>query len=556
MRRVRFLTATPHCVTVLALAAAAGCSSPEAKEGDDNRAAATTLTMVSAADADALLPPLVSTTQGKQVVDQLFDRLAEPVSPVETVGDGGFRPQLANGWSWSPDSLSIAFAINPKARWHDGTPVRAGDVRFSFVLYTDPVVASPQRDVFEGIDSVTVRDSLTAVVWWHARHPEQFFQLAYNLLVMPEHLLASIARDSLGSSAFADRPVGSGRYRFERWARQQALVLTADRANYRGAPQVQRLIWVVAPDPAAANLRLLAGEADVLESVRGDAYVQARQSSRVHTVEYPSLDYGYLLFNYDRAVSGVPRLFADRTVRVALTQAVDREAVVANALDSLGRVAMGPFTHATAGADTTLQQLAFDTAAAAQALEAQGWRRGADGLRRKGGRALTFDLLFPSTSSTRQRMAVLLQEQFKRIGVTTTITAVEPAVFGARLEEGNFDAALNVWRTDPSPATIRQVWGSPRGGSSGANIGANFSRYRNATFDARIDSAAREFNPATRRALFRRAWQTIVDDAAAVWLYEPRNVAAVNRRVTPTDLRGDAWWASLSAWRVEPTTPP
>jgi peptide/nickel transport system substrate-binding protein len=87
-------------------------------------------------------------------------------------------------------------------------------------------------------------------------------------------------------------------------------------------------------------------------------------------------------------------------------------------------------------------------------------------------------------------------------------------------------------------------------------IGANFSRYRNATFDARIDSAAREFNPATRRALFRRAWHTIVDDAAAVWLYEPRNVAAVNRRVTPTDLRGDAWWASLSAWRVEPTTPP
>jgi peptide/nickel transport system substrate-binding protein len=556
MRCVRFPIATVRCVTALALVAGAACSSPEAKGGDDDRAAATTLTIVSAADADALIPPLVTTTQGKQVIDQLFDRLAEPVSPVETGGDRGFRPQLATGWSWSPDSLSIAFAINPKARWHDGTPVRAGDVRFSFALHTDPVVASPQRDVFEGIDSVTVRDSLTAVVWWHARHPEQFFQLAYNLLVLPEHLLASIARDSLGSSAFADHPVGSGRYRFERWSRQQALVLTADRANYRGAPQVQRLIWVVAPDPAAANLRLLAGEADVLESVRGDAYVQARQSSRVRTVEYPSLDYGYLLFNYDRAVSGVPRLFADRTLRVALTQAINREAVVANALDSLGSVALGPFTHATAGADTTLQQLAFDTAAAAQALDAQGWRRGADGLRRKGGRALTFDLLFPSTSSPRQRMAVLLQEQFKRIGVTITVTAVEPAVFGARLEEGNFDAALNVWRTDPSPATIRQVWGSPRGGSNGVGIGANFSRYRNAIFDARIDSAAREFNPATRRALFRRAWHTIVDDAAAVWLYEPRNVAAVSRRVTPTDLRADAWWASLSAWRVAPQTPP
>jgi len=229
---------------------------------------------------------------------------------------------------------------------------------------------------------------------------------------------------------------------------------------------------------------------------------------------------------------------------------------VANALDSLGSVALGPFTRATAGADTTLQQLAFDTAAAARALDAQGWRRGADGRRQQGGRELAFDVLFPSTSSTRQRMAVLLQEQFKRIGVTITVTAVEPAVFGARLEEGNFDAALNAWRTDPSPATIRQVWGSPRGGSNGVGIGANFSRYRNATFDARIDSAARDVNPTTRRALFRRAWQTIVDDAAAVWLYEPRNVAAVSRRVTPTDLRADAWWASLSAWRVAPQTPP
>ena len=334
-----------------------------------------------------------------------FGGLWASVAPGEPCVDGGLRPQLATECRWSPDSLYVAFAINPKARWHDGKPVRAGDVRFSFALHTDPAVGSPQRDVFEGIDSVTVRDSLTAVVWWHARHPEQFFQLAYNLLVLPEHLLASIARDTLGSSAFADPPVGSGRYRFERWARQQALVLTADRANYRGAPQVQRLIWVVAPDPAAANLRLLAGEADVLESVRGDAYVQARQSSRVRTVEYPSVDDGYLLFNYDRAVSGVPRLFADRTLRVALTQAIDRKAVVANALDSLGRVAVGPFPHATAGADTTLQQLAFDTAAAAQALDAQGWRRGADGRRRKGGRVPACDVRVASTRCTEHGIA-------------------------------------------------------------------------------------------------------------------------------------------------------
>jgi peptide/nickel transport system substrate-binding protein len=367
---------------------------------------------------------------------------------------------------------------------------------------------------------------------------------------MPEHLLATSARDSLAQSAFADHPVGSGRFRFETWDRQASLVLAADTANYRGAPATARLIWVVAPDPAAANLRLLAGQADVLESVRGDAYVQARASTLVRTVEYPSLDYGYLLFNYQRTVSGVPRLFADRALRTALTQAIDRATVVANALDSLGRVAMGPFTHAAAGADSTLRQLAFDTVATARALDALGWVRSADGQRRKGGQALTFDVLLPSSSSTRQHLAVLLQEQFQRAGIGMRITAVEPAVFGARLEQGDFDAALNVWRTDPSPSGIRQVWGtSPRG-----NIGANFSRYTNPSFDALVDSAVRTFGPAERRALFSRAWQVVIDDAAAIWMYEPRNVAAVSNRVTPVGLRGDAWWASLAQWRV--TSPP
>ena len=94
------------------------------------------------------------------------------------------------------------------------------------------------------------------------------------------------------------------------------------------------------------------------------------------------------------------------------------------------------------------------------------------------------------------------------------------------------------------------MWGtSPRG-----NIGANFSRYTNPSFDALVDSAVRTFRPAERRALFSRAWQVVIDDAAAIWMYEPRNVAAVSNRVTPVGLRGDAWWASLAQWRV--TSPP
>lgn len=547
---MRPFTSRQLSVALVSCLAIAACARSDA--GTES-ARASVLTISAAADADALIPPLVSTTQGKQAVDMLFDFLAEAKTPISTSGDGGFGPQLATRWQWAADSLSIAFTLDPRARWHDGAPVRASDVRFSFALFTDPKVASMHASEFVGIDSVSVRDSLTAVVWWHARSPEQFFQIAYNLAIMPEHLLGTIPRDSLLRSSFADHPVGSGRYRFAQWERQHSLVFEADTANYRGAPSAARVVWIVAADPTAASLSVLAGQADVLEFVRGDAFTQARKSPRVRTVEYSSLDYGYMLFNYSRTVAGTPHLFADHALRVALTQSIDRASVIANALDSLGRVALGPFTRATDGVDSTMREIVFDSARAAFLLDSLGWARDArDGLRHRNGSVLRFSVMVPSVSATRQRIAVLLQSQLKAAGIQIDIDAVEPQVYGARLAKGDFDAALNTWRTDPSPASIRQVWATVHG----KDAQANFGRYSNPGFDAVIDSAAATFDPARRRAYYARAYQDIVDDAAAIWLYEPRNFAVVNNRVTPVGMRGDAWWAALPNWRVAESAQP
>lgn len=540
-----------HRQLTLALAAVTLVACAPGGDGARPVGEATVLTIATAADADALLPPLVTTTQGKQVVDLLFDHLAEAREPITTIGDGGFGPQLAQRWTWAPDSLSIAFVLDPRARWHDGTPVRAADVAFSYALYTDPAVGSIHAGGLAGIDSVTVRDSLTAVVWWAHRHPEQFFQVAYNLAILPRHLLAAVPRDSLLASPFASRPVGSGRYRFVQWNRQRDLLLEADSANYRGAPSAGRVVWVVAPDPTAAWLRVLSGEADVLETLRGDAYTEARRSSTVRAVEYPSLDYAYLLFNQRRTIAGTPRLFADRALRLALSQAVDRAAVVANALDSLGYVARGPFTRETEGVDATIEPPAFDSAAGARALDALGWVRDpATGVRQRGGRPLRIGLLLPGSSGTRRRVAVVLQAQFQAVGVQVDVDVADAKAYGARLAAGDFDAALNVWRTDPSPSSIRQVWGSVQGDDAGANYG----RYSNVAFDAALDSATTTFDPAVRRRWFTQAYQTIVDDAAAIWLYEPRNFAAISTRVTPKGMRADAWWAALSEWQVASAT--
>lgn len=505
------------------------------------------LTIATPADPDALIPPIVASLQGKQAVDLLFDMLARPTTTIETVGDGGFAPQLASRWRWASDSLSIAFTIDSTARWHDGRPVRAEDVAFSFALYTDPVVASPHAGAFAGIDSVTVRDSLTAVVWWARRHPEQFFQVAYNLAIMPAHLLAPLPRATLAQSDFARQPVGSGRYRFGAWTRGQALVFDADTGNYRGAPHIARIVWSITPDATAASLRVLAGEADMLEAIRLDAYAQATATKGLTLAPYHSLDYAYLAFNF--AIHDPRRrdLFTSHPLRVALSASLDRHALVQNVLGELGMVALGPFTRAVPEADTSVAQIAYDTTAADRTLDSLGWVRGTNGMRTKNGQPLRFEVILPASSATRQRFATLMQAQFRARGIDMQVAALEPAQFFARVGKGEFDAALNMWHADPSPMAVRDAWGSPRGG----DVGGNFGRYHNTAVDAVFDTAATTFDPARRRALFRRAFAEIVRDAPAIWLYEPRNMALLRMRVHPTVLRADAWWAGIPDWKVD-----
>jgi peptide/nickel transport system substrate-binding protein len=495
-----------------------------------------TMVIATPGEVDILLPPLVQSLQGAQVTSQLFDRLAEIGDSLNTVGDAGFRPRLATKWTWSADSLSIAFALDPRARWHDGQPVRAADVKFSVEAYKDSATGSPSASLLANVDSVSTPDSLTAVVHFHARRPEQFFELAYNVYVLPSHLLATVPHASLRSSAFARQPVGTGRFRFARWVPGERVEIVADTANWRGRPKLDRIVWSFAPDPNAATVKLLSGEADVWEVLRGDGLARAAATPTLRTMPYPSLDVGYLAFN----VTGGP--FADRALRRAIGAALDRATLVKSALDTLAYVATGPMPRALGGSTAAPT---FDPAAADRALDSLGWKRGADAMRTRGGKPLAFGLLVPTTSQVRMRLAVLMQQQLQRVGAKVELEQVEPNVFNQRLAAHRFEATLFAWHADPSPSGIRQSWGSDAAAS-----GANFTGYASRAFDALADSAAATFDPARQRALYARAYAVLTDDAPAVWLYEPRNFAGLHRRLHPVGIRADAWWADLADWSI------
>ncbi|HVS59251.1 MAG TPA: ABC transporter substrate-binding protein [Gemmatimonadaceae bacterium] len=508
-----------------------------------------TIVISSAADADVLLPPLTLTLQGKQVVDQIFDNLADIGPALNTVGDAGFTPRLSDRWTWSSDSMSVRFHIDPRARWHDGAPVRAEDVRYTFQLVKDTALASPLASNLDNVDSVSLADSLTAVVWFHQRTPDAFFKAATPVAVLPSHLLRKISPAKLRESDFARAPIGSGRFRFAAWDRGARIVLQADSANYRGRPNPDRVIWLVSADYPAAALRFLGGAADFLDVVKPELVSQAKAKGADIIATSGSLDYGYAAFNLRNARNTGPHaIFGDRETRRALVMAVDRSSLVRSVFDTLGLVAHGPATRVIATSDTTIG-LPFDPQGAARSLDSLGWRRAVDGLRFRGKTPLAFSLMVPSASAIRMKLAVLLQEQWRKAGANVRIEPLELNAFGSRMDSRKFESLLNAWHIDPTPSSVREEWAS----SEIKKGGYNATSYQNAEFDAVIDSAVKEMNPSRSVALYHRAYRLLTDDAPAMWIYELRNVHGASKRIRTTGIRPDAWWADLADWSVNRT---
>ena len=527
----------------------AACTSGE-RTGAAGSAGGTVVVEVNG-DAHYLLPTLAEEETGAAVSELLFDPLAAMPRNLSTIGDSGWTPMLAKSWTWSPDSLSIAFSLDPRARWHDGQPVRAADVRFGYLLTADPKTAAHNAPFIGNIDSVSVRDSLTAVAWFKKRSPSEFFDFVYQIAIVPEHVYGAIPRDELKKSETLRKPVGSGRFRFVRWDPGQRIEVIADTANYRGRPPLDRVIVAVNSSPTASAAELLKGTGDFFYSFPFDQVPKLDSNPNTRGIAFSQLGSTFMGMNaHDpKSLSRPHPIFGDRAVRRALSMAVDRKAMLDNVFGKYGHLAKGPVALEHPSADTSVRIPAFDLAAAKALLDSAGWRESAPGgTRSKNGRPLRFSLLTPTSSLPRMKYAVLLQEQLKHAGADVQIEQVEFPAFMTRNSASNFDAILGGASLDPNLAAAKQYWASSAIGQEGNNT----LRYSNPTVDALLDSAGGALNPGQARRYAARAYQLIADDAPAIWLYDLYPVAAAHRRLQIPYISPLAWWRTIPEWSIPP----
>ncbi|MDQ5840857.1 MAG: ABC transporter substrate-binding protein, partial [Chloroflexota bacterium] len=208
-----------------------------------------TVVVAATSEPSSLVPPLVDQTVGRDIGDQIYERLAYLEPRASPIDPASYRQGLAQRWE-RIDSLTWRFHLRPGARWQDGRPVSADDVVFSFDAFSDSTLESPAHSDLAGHARATADDSATVRVTFSEPSPEQLYDATYHVRVFPRHIWDSIPRQRWAADTVLGHLVGSGLYRIQDWQRGRFLVLVADSSS--GAdkpPAVRRAVWRFAPNP-------------------------------------------------------------------------------------------------------------------------------------------------------------------------------------------------------------------------------------------------------------------------------------------------------------------
>jgi peptide/nickel transport system substrate-binding protein len=494
---------------------------------------ADTVVIASGADLESANPLITLHSLARQVQRHaLFVTLARYDESLEPI------PYFARSWTWEDGHRALRMRLASGLKWHDGAPTTARDVRFTLDAVRDPATGSPRFAELVDIARVETPDDSTVVIRFVRSQP-RFPLVLCEQPIAPAHLLAGVPRSELRRASFNQNPTGNGPFRFadrrpgQRWTFVRNVEFTA---ALGGPPTLERLVIAVVDEAATKFAGLVSRELDLAGISPSMAHVAAEDPS-LRVVDYPVLVAYGVVFNTHRPP------FDNARVRRAVSIAIDRQRVIDAALAGYATPASGPVPpdHPYALAEL----VRVDTALASRLLDSAGWIRGDDGLRRRDGEPLSFELL--TVGSGDNAAEQLMQADLAAIGVRLEIRQREMGAFlaEAHATEKRFDALFTGVPGDLSLGYLSSMFDSRLAG--GALDYGGFHTPRLDTLIARARSSATD-------ASITRAWHDVQRELdrqlPVAWIYHARGLQGMSRRLhgVRMDLRGEL--ATVAAWRV------
>jgi microcin C transport system substrate-binding protein len=461
-----------------------------------------------------------------------------------------WQPRLAEKWEISKDQKTFIFHLRKNAFFHDGKPVTAEDVKFSFDAIFEPKYeAAHLRPYYEGLAKVEVIDPYTVKFTAKDMYFKNFDSAA-TLNVIPKHVYSDVEK----SKKMNRQLICTGPYAMTKFDRGQMIQLKKfdkwwglEDPTYKGKYNFETETLRFFKDENVTLERAKKGELDYID-LRIEAFMKKTEGAPwgktiiKHKVENNApKSYSFVGWNFRK------ELFKDKNVRVALAHLFNREEMNKKFRYGMSDLATGAI-YVKSEYAPNIKPIEFSPKIAQELLSKAGWTDAdKNGVLEKsiGGKTTEFKFTLIYANKDNEKYWTMYREDLKKAGIDMELKYLEWNSFLKLLDEGNFDAVTLGWgggSVDPDP---KQIWHS----ASAVPGGSNFINYKNPVVDKLIDEARIEPVKAKRVKLLKEVYKQIAEDAPYAFLFNDKFEFYANssRIGTPAEtfkyeVGTDFWW--------------
>jgi peptide/nickel transport system substrate-binding protein len=479
-----------------------------------------TLIVALAAAPTSLDPADHRSRQSETVIRNMFDGL------VTRDTRSGVHMELAESVE-RLDERTLEVILRQDVLFHDGTPMTADDVVFTFeriinenqIEYPEPHT-SPRKGLIAPLESVEKTGDYSLLMHFTGPWPPAMQMLVHQQIV-PQHYL-----EEVGTEGFIEHPIGTGPFKFVSAEGMDQIVMERFDDYYGGAPDlapvgpacVKTVVFRVVPEASSRVAALLAREVDIIQSAPAEMIDTLAQTRGIQVLTAPSTQPKWMEMN----VSMPP--FDDVLVRQAMNYAVDKQLIIDAIYNGRAVPLPGPLSPYNNFANEDLEPYPYDPDQALALLEEAGWTDSdGDGTLDKGGQPLAFTI---DTIEDWRPLAEAVADQFRAIGVDAGVRFWEYSVVKPMLLAGERAAYMDDWGDsafDPVGHFEAKWHGQVEGEPYGRG---NFSTYTNERVNELIKEGETTGDPTRRHEIYDEAQEIVYEEAPAVFLILPEEAEA------------------------------
>lgn len=469
-------------------------------------------------DIDTLDPHITNRAATRKILIQFMDTLT-----VINPEDGKVHPGLAESWDVSRDGRSYTFRLRRNVKFHDGTPLDAAAVKFTFDRIQEPLGAPGVARAFLGpYEGADVIDPHTVRI----RFKQPYAPFLRMASLAPLGPISPTAAKRLGQD-FGRQPVGSGPFMVREWVPKSHVTLVRNPhydwaptiAKHRGPAYLEEVVWRFVPEATTRTAVLQTGEVNISEDLSYADVAALERNPDVRVLRAVPAGTPWAIYpNVQRFPTSEP------AVRRALHHAINKEAIVRVVFHGQSRPAASLLQPTTPGfAPLAPELFPYDPGRAKKILEEAGWRPGPDGIRVKEGKRLEMIWIF-GTNNGYEEMAPLIQGMAREVGIDIQLRE-QPRVqmYEAwRRNETNI-GELNWWFPDPSILATNFHTRSLHA--------FNPARLSDPEVDRLLDQAAAMRDDDARTELYRKIQRSLLGLGAGIPLVDQVTIVGVRREV-------------------------